>query len=69
MNRGLFNRNADACEHAKHPHCTCACGGALHGRSHSSSWRVETWAKIEAAREQEPKEEIDEPDLFEPRAH
>lgn len=36
MNYGLFARNARACENAKHPKCTCVCGGKLHGASHEA---------------------------------
>lgn len=29
MNRALFDRNANACEAARHPKCECPCGRAL----------------------------------------
>ncbi len=32
--RGLSNRQASACENAKHPRCKCRCGGRLHGAAH-----------------------------------
>jgi hypothetical protein len=32
----LFVRNAKACENAKHPKCTCVCGGKYHGTSHAA---------------------------------
>ncbi len=32
--RGLSNRQASACENAKHPRCKCRCGGRLHGAGH-----------------------------------
>jgi hypothetical protein len=32
----LFVRNAKACETARHPKCTCACGGKYHGKSHAA---------------------------------
>jgi hypothetical protein len=47
--RGLFERNATACENATHPHCVCACGGALHGSAHSAEWRASTWGALVAA--------------------
>lgn len=34
----LIRRNAEACEAATNPRCTCACGGALHGMKHSAAW-------------------------------
>ena len=37
-NEALLRRNAEACEHAKHPHCTCQCGGTLHSKPHSEEW-------------------------------
>lgn len=49
MNRALFDRNAAACESAKHPTCTCHCGGALHGQAHSAAWRDATWAALDEA--------------------
>ena len=52
MNFGLFARNARACENAKHPKCTCVCGGALHGKSHAAAME-DLWA---AYREREEKE-------------
>jgi len=33
----LYARNAQACEEAKHPSCSCHCGGAQHGTKHSDS--------------------------------
>jgi hypothetical protein len=42
LNYALFSRNAKACENAKHPKCTCVCGGALHGVSHAAKLQ-ELW--------------------------
>lgn len=42
----LFIRNALACEHAMHPKCECACGGAYHGKQHPASFFVNGLAKI-----------------------
>jgi len=42
MNFGTFARNAKACENARHPRCTCACGGKLHGVSHAEKL-TELW--------------------------
>lgn len=53
MNRALFEKNAAACESAKHPVCTCACGGALHGVAHSREWLEATWARIDAEQKRE----------------
>ena len=44
--RALLERNATACETARHPTCHCACGGALHGQRHSELWRAEMWRKL-----------------------
>jgi hypothetical protein len=49
--RALFERNAAACETAKHSKCVCACGGALHGVAHSTEWRASTWALLVAEAE------------------
>lgn len=49
MNRGLFERNARACENAKHPKCTCVCGGALHGVSHAAKMEELWQAYVERA--------------------
>jgi len=59
MNEALFNRNADACATARHPKCTCHCGGEFHGAKHSAAWRRETFDAITAAAAPPP-----EPDLF-----
>ena len=40
MNEALFRRNAEACENAKHPTCTCACSGEFHGKAHSETWII-----------------------------
>lgn len=57
MNKALFIRNATACENAKHPKCTCVCGGALHGQSHAAKIE-ELWS---AYRERQSKvEEFEE---------
>ena len=45
--RALFERNAKACEQAKHPRCKCVCGGAFHGKSHSAMLS-ELWAAYRA---------------------
>jgi len=39
--RALSNAQAAACENAKHPRCTCRCGGALHGKGHAVYQAVE----------------------------
>lgn len=49
INRALFDRNAAACEAAKHPECTCHCGGQFHGTKHSQAWRDAKWIELEAA--------------------
>lgn len=51
INYGLFSRNARACENAKHPKCTCVCGGTLHGMSHAAKLQGLWEAYVE--REQE----------------
>jgi hypothetical protein len=67
MNRALFERNALACETAKHPVCTCPCGGQFHGVKHSKAWLDATWSDIEAAIEADRAERNKSPtrDLFE----
>jgi hypothetical protein len=43
----LLRRNADACESARWPVCTCRCGGALHGVRHTEGWIQEQAEMIE----------------------
>ena len=58
INFALFTRNAKACENAKHPRCTCACGGKLHGASHAGKlqelWDAYVEREQKKAEEQEP---------------
>ncbi len=46
--RTLVDRNADACEKAVHPECSCHCRGVLHGKIHSEGWRAETAQTFES---------------------
>lgn len=46
MNAGFFNYNADRCESAKGPKCTCHCGGMLHGMHHSPAWRAQALSEL-----------------------
>ena len=59
MNRALFDRNATACETAKHPVCTCPCGGKFHGIKHSKAWRDMTYAALEEAEREEESAIVD----------
>lgn len=62
MNFALFERNAKACENARHPKCTCACGGALHGQSHEAKLQ-ELWdAYVERQMQRHPDPERRLPD-------
>jgi hypothetical protein len=54
INYGLFARNAKACENAKHPKCTCVCGGRFHGQSHADVL-TDLWNEyVERERTKEP---------------
>ena len=41
ITHGLLRFQADRCETAKNPRCTCRCGGALHGMYHTEEWVTE----------------------------
>lgn len=60
MNYGLFVRNARACENAKHPKCTCVCGGKLHGVSHESQMQTlwDNYVERERERDRERQPEL-----------
>ena len=53
MLQELVNRNADACEQAKHPRCRCHCWGALHGAAHSAEWRKQIHDELETSHYQQ----------------
>ena len=44
--QALVERNAAACEAARHRVCRCACAGKLHGIAHSAEWQGEQVDKI-----------------------
>lgn len=50
----LAARNAQACEEARQPDCSCACGGRFHGAAHPGPFVAEYAAQLAAVTPETP---------------